>query len=246
MILKHTFILLALPFFLALSPAPEANLDNHKMPSVTHEAWEILLQKHVSPEGKVNYIGFKKDLVSLDSYLAYLGANPVEKSWSGNEEMAYWINLYNASTIKLILDHYPLSSIMKIQGGKAWDTKWIKSGSKTYSLNNIENDILRPKFKDARIHFAVNCAAKSCPPLLNRAWTLSRVERYFEQQANKFINNPAYNQIAADEIRISQIFEWYAADFGNIIDYLNEYSKVKINSNAKVSYIPYDWALNEY
>ena len=89
----------------------------------------------------------------------------------GQKKMAYWINVYNAFTIKMIVDNYPVSSITKLHGGKPWDVKWIELGEKKYSLNEIEHNILRPQFKDARIHFAVNCAAQSCPPILNKAWT---------------------------------------------------------------------------
>ncbi len=159
--------------------------------------------------------------------------------------MAFWINAYNAFTVKLIVDNYPISSIMKLDNGKVWDRKWINIGGKTYSLNNIENDILRPQFKDPRIHFAVNCAAKSCPPLLNRAWTAANLESNFEKQARAFINNPEFNKISAKEVEVSKIFDWYASDFGNLIDYLNKYSSTKINANAKVKFREYDWALNE-
>ncbi|NRB54137.1 MAG: DUF547 domain-containing protein [Saprospiraceae bacterium] len=181
----------------------------------------------------------------IEQYLKELADNPVQKSWTKAQKMAYWMNAYNAFTVKLILDNYPITSITKLSGGKVWDKKWIKLGDKTYSLNNIENDILRPMYKDARIHFAVNCAAKSCPPLLNRAWTDVNLEYYLEGQAKRFINHPDYNQISADKVVISKIFEWYAEDFGNIIEYLNKYSKTKINPDAKVSYQEYDWALNQ-
>jgi hypothetical protein len=211
----------------------------------SHDAWNTLLQQYVSNTGVVNYKGLKNSQAQLDAYLESLAANPIQDSWSRNEKMAYWINAYNAYTVKLIVDNYPTSSITKLKGGKPWDVKWIKLGDQTYSLNNIENDILRPQYKDARIHFAVNCAAMSCPPLLNQAWTASNLNRNFEKQAKAFINNPAYNTIAADQVQISKIFEWYAGDFGNIIDYLNQYSNTTINADAKVSYVEYDWALNE-
>lgn len=211
----------------------------------THDLWNDLLKKHVSADGKVDYLGFKKDMAALESYLGGLTRNPVQDDWSRNEKMAYWINAYNAFTVKLILDNYPISSITKLDNGKTWDVKRITLGKNTYSLNNLENDILRPKFNDARIHFAVNCAAKSCPPLLNRAFMADKLDVQLEQQAKAFINNPKYNKISANEVQISKIFEWYAQDFGNIIEYLNKYSTTKINPNATVKYLEYDWALNE-
>jgi hypothetical protein len=211
----------------------------------SHDAWDKLLQQYVSAAGKVNYAGFKKDKAKLETYLDILQKNAPQNDWSRAEKMAFWINAYNAFTVKLIVDNYPVSSIMKLDGGKPWDRKWINIGGKSYSLNNIENDILRPQFKDARIHFAVNCAAKSCPPLLNRAWTAANLESNFEKQARAFINNPNFNKISAKEVEVSKIFEWYASDFGNLIEYLNKYSATKINANAKVKYREYDWALNE-
>ena len=210
-----------------------------------HGVWNQLLGKHVSSSGKVNYKGFKKDISSLKAYLKILAENPIQSNWSRSEKMAYWINAYNAFTVKLIVDNYPISSITKLDGGKPWDKKWIKLGDKTYSLNQIENDILRPQYKDARIHFAVNCAAKSCPPLLNKAWTAKNLESNFERQAKAFINNAQFNKVSAKKIEISKIFEWYAVDFGDIVQYINKYSTIQAKGNAKVSYLEYDWSLNE-
>ncbi len=211
----------------------------------SHSGWNTLLTQFVTSSGKVNYKGLKAKQKDLEAYLKLLADNPVPSTWSRNEKMAYWINAYNAFTVKLILDNYPLSSITNLSGGKVWDKKWIQLGGKTYSLNNIENDILRPRYKDARIHFAVNCAAKSCPPLLNRAWTASNLNTCLDRQAKQFINNSQYNKVSADKVVISKIFEWYAADFGDIVTYFNKYSTTSINANAQVSYQNYDWALNQ-
>ncbi|MEO1628882.1 MAG: DUF547 domain-containing protein, partial [Bacteroidota bacterium] len=188
---------------------------------------------------------FKADRSALDAYLKMLSANPPSSSWSSKEAMAFWINAYNAFTVQLIVDNYPLSSITNLDGGKTWKVKRISIGGKKYSLDQIENGILRPTYKDARIHFAVNCAARSCPPLLNRAWTAANLNSNFDKQAKAFINNPKFNKIGAGKVEISKIFEWYAADFGNIVDYLNKYSTTKISSGAAVGYLDYDWALNE-
>ncbi|TAK34719.1 MAG: DUF547 domain-containing protein [Saprospiraceae bacterium] len=227
----------------ALKQPPAQNAAPASPPS--HEAWDKLLKQYVSTAGKVNYAGLKKDVARLDAYLATLSANPPQSSWSRGEKMAFWINAYNANTVKLIVDNYPLSSITKLHGGNPWKVEWIKIGGKTYSLDFIENGILRPQFKDARIHFAVNCAAKSCPPLLNRAWTAATLESNFEQQAKAFINNPAFNKISAKEVQVSKIFEWYAADFGDLASFLNKYAATPIKPNAKVKYLEYNWALNE-
>lgn len=210
-----------------------------------HALWDQLLRKHVDEVGRVDYAGFRADRSELDAYLASLRTHPVQDSWSGAEKMAYWINAYNAFTIKMIVKNFPVKSIMDLHGGKAWDVEWIELGDQTYTLNQIENDILRPQFEDARIHFAVNCAARSCPPLLNRAWMASNLEANFEKQARAFINNKKYNRITPNSVQVSRIFEWYAGDFGNLIDFLNRYSTTKIKSGAAVSYLEYDWGLNE-
>ena len=232
----------------AVNKEPEVEekpIEAPKPKKASHEAWDKLLRSYVSSTGKVNYAGFKSNKSALDAYLKHLEENPIESNWTRGEKMAYWINAYNAFTVKLIVDNYPLASITKLHGGKPWDVKWIKLGNKTYSLNNIENDILRPQYKDARIHFAVNCAAKSCPPLLNRAWTAANLNSNFEKQAKAFINNASFNKISADKVQISKIFEWYAGDFGNIITYLNKYANTKINPSAKVEYLEYNWDLNK-
>lgn len=211
----------------------------------SHAAWDALLKKHVGADGKVNYKGIKADKAKLEGYLKELSAQAPSDSWSRNEQLAYWINAYNAFTIKLIIDKYPVASIRDLHQGNPWDVKWIKLGDKTYSLNNIENDIIRPTFKEPRIHFAVNCAAKSCPPLLNRAWTADALETLLEQQAKAFINNPAFNKVESGKAQVSKIFEWYATDFGNLADYLNRYAKTKLKKGAPIQYLEYNWALNE-
>ncbi|MCB9306578.1 MAG: DUF547 domain-containing protein [Lewinellaceae bacterium] len=210
-----------------------------------HKGLDSLLQKYVSEAGKVDYKGLKTDKAALDAYCDLLSANPVQEHWSREEKMAYWINAYNAFTLKLITDHYPTKSIMNFDGGKTWDIRRIRIGGKKYSLNNIENDILRPQFGDARIHFAINCAARSCPPLWNHAYTAENLETTLESRARAFINNSKYNTIAANRARVSKIFEWYAADFGDLKSFLNRYSDVALNKNAAVSFNEYDWALNE-
>ncbi len=209
----------------------------------SHQAFDDLLRKHVSSTGKVNYRGFKKDQAKLKGYLKQLEGQAVESGWSKNKKLAYWINAYNAYTIDMIVNNYPVKSITDLEGGKPWDKKFINLNGKTLSLNNIENDIIRPTFKDARIHFAVNCAAKSCPPLLNKAWTAGNLQSELEKRTKAFINDSSYNTISSGSATISKIFEWYAVDFGNLNEYLAKYSTV--NGDTKISYNEYDWSLNE-
>ncbi len=213
-----------------------------KMMGVDHKAFDALLRKHVSSAGSVNYAGFKSDVSKLDAYIAILAANPVQDSWSRNDKLAYWINAYNANTIKLIVNNYPVAKITDLEGGKPWDKKWIKLGSKTYSLNNIENDIIRPQFKEPRIHFAVNCAAKSCPTLMNKAWLPNNLESDFAKMTKAFVNNSNYNDISSSGASVSKIFEWYGEDFGDVKAFINKYSNTKINGDLKFK--EYDWSLN--
>ncbi len=211
----------------------------------SHEAFDTLLKKHVSATGKVNYKNLKADKAALEAYLKMLSENTPVDSWSKNDKFAYWINAYNAATMKTIVDNYPLSSITKLDGGKTWDVKRVKLGDKTYSLNDIENNILRP-MGDARIHFAINCAAKSCPPLLNQAFTAKNLNALLESRTKKFINDPKANALSkGGEIKISKIFDWYGKDFYNITEFINRYAVSKVNDKAKIGYAEYDWALNE-
>ena len=210
-----------------------------------HSAFDALLKAHVSNTGEVDYTAIKNMVSILDKYLGYLSQNVPASSASKNEKLAFWINTYNANTIKLIVDNYPVASIMDLYGGKAFDNKWISMGGVKLSLNDIENNKIRAKFNEPRIHFAVNCAAKSCPPILNSAWTADNLHANLEARAKAFVNDSAYNKLAAGSVQISKIFEWYAKDFPeDIVSYLNKYSKTKIEADAKVSYIEYDWALN--
>lgn len=221
--------------------------SNDKKPAVAaglHDNFDALLRKYVSSSGVVNYNGFKKDEAKLNAYLSTLEKTRIEKNWSRNKKLAFWINAYNAFTIKLILKNYPLKSIMDLNNGKPWDVKWIKIDQRTLSLNNIENDIIRPKFNEPRIHFAVNCAAKSCPPLLNKAWTSSNLNSNLERQTKSFINNSKYNTITANNVEVSKIFDWYGKDFGDLSAYLNKYSKTKIGKGTSVNFKAYNWELN--
>ena len=206
-----------------------------------HLEFDKILKTHVSSSGKVNYKGIKGDKDRLENYLALVSNNEPKANAERNEKLAYWINVYNAYTIKLIVDNYPINSITDLEGGKPWDKKWIKIGSQTYSLNHIENEIIRPQFKEPRIHFAVNCAAKSCPPISNRAWKASSLEADLEKAAKAFINNSAYNKFNNGKAQVSKIFEWYKEDFGDLKAYLSKYSGQEVK---EISYAEYNWSLN--
>lgn len=227
------------------APADVVKKEDWKNGKPDHNAFNKLLSKHVSSSGKVNYKGFKADNHMLEDYLSQLQDNPIKSGWSKKEKLAYWINAYNAYTIKLIVDNYPVSSITDLHGGKPWDAKWIKLDGKTLSLNNIENDIIRPTFKEPRIHFAVNCAAKSCPPLSNSVWTAANLESKFETATKKFVNDSKYNSVSSSGANVSKIFEWYKEDFGDLTAFLNKYANSPLGSGGKISFMEYDWKLNE-
>jgi hypothetical protein len=214
-----------------------------------HAKWDALLKKHVSPQGKVNYKTFKADKDKLEEYLKNLSDNMPKSNWTEDQKKAYWMNTYNAAAVKLILDNYPTKSIQDIGGfKKPWHIKFISLGGKMYDLNTIEHEILRKQFNDPRIHVGINCASYSCPKLHTSAFTAANTNTELEKLMKEFINDPSKNKISANNLELSQIFNWFKEDFtktGNLIDYLNKYSNIKINANAKISYLKYNWSLNE-
>ena len=212
--------------------------------SISHTIFDELCKKHISSTGVVNYTQFKIDEGQLDAYLALLGKNPPTDTWSRTAQLAYWINAYNAFTIKLILKNFPVKKITDLHEGNPWDQKWIKIGTESYSLNNIEHDIIRPEFNEPRIHFAVNCAAVSCPPINNKAWTEENLEAELDRATRTFINNPKLNQISRSSVQLSKIFEWYKSDFGDLIQFINKYSQSKISKGSTLNYLEYNWSLN--
>ncbi len=222
---------------------------------VTHEKFTALLKKHVDSDGMVNYKGFVADSTALNDYLKILEANhPNEKNWSKDERLAYWINAYNAFTIRLIIRNYPVKSIKDLGGSiyrvnTTWDIKFIHIEGETYHLNNIENSIIRKEFDEPRIHFALVCAAMSCPRLRNEAFEAKTLDAQLEEQAVHFFNSKKRNEISAYNPKASKLMTWYSGDFKGHADdinaYINKYSKVKIKEGVKLDYLDYDWALNE-
>lgn len=208
-----------------------------------HRTWDTLLKKHVTQEGWVSYRDFKKDEAILDYYLRSLANNPPSEVASKNAKLAYYINLYNAGTVKLILNHYPLNSIKEISN--PWGKAFLKVGQKTISLEEIEHVILR-KMGEPRIHFAINCASISCPRLLNQAYTSQNIELQLQNVTKSFILNQEKNKIDAEDWKLSKIFKWFSADFnsyGGVIAFINQYLQAPIHK-PRVTYTTYDWGLN--
>ena len=204
----------------------------------------------------MNYKGFIQDSVKLNLYLDSLSQHPPDPgTWTREEQIAYWINAYNAFTVKLIISHYPVKSIMDIRPklyvpliNTAWHIKFFKIGGVDFNLDRIEHGILRKQFSEPRIHFAIVCASYSCPQLRNEAFTAGKLNDQLNDQANRFINDPKKNSISADRIEVSQIFNWFSGDFTKektLIRYLNTYSTVHIDDRATVKYMEYNWSLNE-
>ena len=212
---------------------------------VNHTTWNQLLKKHVSDQGKVDYLGFKKDLTELNAYLDWLSNCKPSETWSKDQLMAFWINAYNALTIKLIVDRYPISSIKDIYS--PWNIKVITIANKTLSLNNIEHDILR-KMGDPRIHFGIVCASISCPKLQNEAFNTQNTNRLLNKASKEFLADSTKNELTTDAAELSKIFKWFAKDFkqeGSLIDFLNKFADIRIASNATISFKDYNWGLNE-
>ncbi|WP_299435983.1 DUF547 domain-containing protein [uncultured Aquimarina sp.] len=211
-----------------------------------HSVWNQLTKKYVSSKGKVNYNGFKSNISTIEKYLSHLQVTSPKKDWTKKEKLAYWFNLYNAATVQLIANAYPIKSIKDINGGKPWDKKFVKSGNQIYSLNQIENTIVRPNFNEPRLHVAFNCAAVSCPKLLNEAFSPSKLYSQLNKLSSTWINDPTKNKITENSIEISKIFEWYGSDFKKgIIPFINRYATIKANGSAKIQYLEYNWNLND-
>ena len=210
--------------------------------------FDSLLQKNVDKTGKVDYQSLKNNETLLDNYLAYIQNNEPTKDWSSNKKKAFWINTYNAYTIKIILNNYPLKSIrdIKIDGKTAWKIPFVKVGQKRYTLDQIEHKILRKKFNDPRIHVGINCASVSCPRLWNFAFTEDNIASSLDNLMKEFINNTTRNKISKNNLEISEIFNWFSKDFmknGTIINYLNTYAAIKISEKASIKYLTYDLSL---
>ncbi|NND07497.1 MAG: DUF547 domain-containing protein [Saprospiraceae bacterium] len=220
---------------------------------IVHDVWNKLLSKHVDGDGWVDYLGFQQDSLVLNQYLDLLSsAHPNAKNWSRNERLAYWINAYNAFTVKLIVNHYPVESIKDIKNGipfvnTVWDIKFIQIEDRTYDLNNIEHGIIRKQFDEPRIHFAVNCASVSCPKLLNQAYIATTLDEQLTDAARTFLNDPLRNRL--EENKVSSIFSWFSGDFksksGSVRSFINTYAPAQLDSEAKLEYLEYNWSLND-
>lgn len=238
--------------------------DETSTEQVDHGAWQELLDAYVRADDAgvnlVNYASFSAsdgDRAKLTTYLRYLqGLDPL--AYPRAEQMAYWINLYNALTVHVVLSEYPVDSIKEIHEGVVpntgpWGDVHASVNGRDLTLDDIEHGILRPLWKDKRIHYAVNCAAYGCPHLLATAFTAANTESLLEQGARDYVNNPrGVDFVDEDFIVISSIYDWYAEDFGDteesvvahLVEYADEHLAGRLEGfEGSVDY-EYDWSLN--
>ena len=239
---------------LAKEPMQKTEVNQTESVLLDHSLWDELTKAHVNENGYPNYKGFIQDSSKFNTYLNQLTSNHPKESWSSNERKAFWINAYNAFTVKLIVDNYPVETIKDLGGGiyrvnTPWDIKFIQIKDKTYHLNDLEHNILRKEWSDPRIHAAVNCASISCPKLMKGAYLAEQLDEQLDRQMKAFIHDTTKNIIGEKEVKLSKLFKWFSGDFKvehtSVIDYINSYSDVKIKKSARVEYFDYDWGLNE-
>ncbi len=245
-----------------LWPRWEAN-DAKSATIVDHAAWGAFLQKylvtnHPSGINRVRYGAVTpEDRRSLDGYVARLSSVRVA-GLNRTEQKAYWINLYNALTVRVILERYPVKSIRDIRLGGLfssgpWDAKLVTVEGEKVSLNDIEHRILRPIWRDNRIHFAVNCASIGCPNLAAEPFTAATTERLLDEAARAYVNHPRGVSVAGGRLTASSIYDWYQADFDGseegVLRHFRAYAAPALATALAVvsgSFrYRYDWSLNE-
>ena len=238
--------------------------DETSVERIDHSAWQDILDGYVAadPSG-VNLVDYEglaagaEDTAKLAGYLEYLQElDP--RDYNRAEQMAYWINLYNALTVKVVLDGYPVETIRDIHEGVVpytgpWDDVHARVAGEDLTLNHMEHGILRPIWQDRRIHYAVNCAAYGCPHLLDTVFTAANTEELLELGARDYVNNPrGVDVVDEDFVVISSIYDWYAEDFGDteesVVEHLIEYAQGDLAAflegfEGAMEY-DYDWSLN--
>lgn len=222
-----------------------------------HAKWDEVLKAHVR-SGVVDYAVLHDKPALLDGYLSELTAvcKKDYDGWSREQQVALWVNAYNAFNVHLILEHYPLKSIRQIGvlPGAAWREKFIAMGQLVgvdakLSLNDIEHEILRKKFPDARLHFALVCASKSCPELRGEAYRAERLGEQFDDAGRRFLADATKNQLSGATWKVSSIFKWYREDFERdgpgLVPFLRRLSGApKDGVTPELEFLDYDWSLN--
>ncbi|MFQ6133509.1 MAG: DUF547 domain-containing protein, partial [Armatimonadota bacterium] len=199
--------------------------------TVDHSLLTKVLEQYVNEDGMVDYRGLRENRGDLDAYLELLAGTDPESLRSRDEKLAYWINAYNATTLQYVLDEYPLASVKDVnKGGKDfWHSREFTLGGREYLIDAIENEVIRPRFEEPRIHFVLVCAAMGCPRLEAHAFTGQDLEQRLETATRRFVNNPGKNRVdvAGGKLHLSSIFKWYAPDFekaaGSVKAYVRGY-----------------------
>jgi hypothetical protein len=230
---------------------------------VDHAPWRDFLRRHLVKASdsinRVDYAGVSvEEKSALQNYLDALQRLPVSRMTRA-QQRAYWINLYNAGTVRLILEHYPVQSILDIDispgwfSNGPWDSKLYNIEGRPVSLNDIEHRILRPIWQDPRIHYALNCASLGCPNLLAEPFTAAEGEQLLDQAARAFVNHPRGVHIDDTDLVVSSIYHWFKVDFGGsdqgVIDHLRRFAEAglaaRLGNIHKISGHQYDWSLND-
>lgn len=215
---------------------------------INHKPFNEILKTYVS-QGQVDYEGLKankQDLTKFRTYLDAVGGAKVDGT--SDAKLAFYLNAYNATVIDAVIANLPIDSVMKVDG--FFKTVKHKIGGKEMTLDDLENKIVRPEFKDPRVHFGLVCGAKSCPPLKSKAFTESNVQTLLEKNAKSFIKSAT--KIEGDSVSTSKLFEWFADDFkakeGSVANYLAQYlpehKDVLGAQTVKIHFTEYNWALN--
>ncbi len=266
-------VLAAMALALAARPAaaaPEADLwprwqahEPTSTKSIDHGPWTRLLRTYVVEGGDgVNRFRYAAvspdDRSALEAYVSRLAATPIS-AFNRAEQFAYWVNLYNALTIQVVLDHYPVDSIRDIDispglfADGPWGAKLLTIEDEAVSLDDIEHRILRPIWREPRIHYVVNCAAIGCPDLHPEALTADNAERIMRQAAITYVNHPRGARIEDGELIVSSIYAWFEEDFGDseaaVVAHLRRYAepplKARLAGRAGYDDYEYDWRLND-
>ena len=232
------------------------------LPMIDFAIWDSLLHQYIDRQGRVDYRTWKNQQPqTLANWLAVLAQTEPNLDLTRDQQLALWINLYNAFTVSTILERYPIASIRPIVLGipnwiaflRFFQRRIYRFANQTYSLAQIENEILRDRLQEPRIHFAIVCASIGCPLLRPEAYIPERVEQQLEHDVAQFINNPdkVRYDAATGTLYCSKIFKWYRQDFlavaPSIPDYIRRYLKSDspLLSSTPVTYLPYDWSLNQ-
>ncbi len=237
--------------------APKIYAQNSELPENLHQTFDELLQKYVHGN-RFDYEGIfnnKKDLQQLFDYVDLLEKQNTA-SWEKNDALAFWINLYNAATLELVLQNYPLKSIKDIGGlfSSPWKREVATVAGRKLNLDAIENDVIRKEFGDARIHFAVNCASIGCPPLANYAYSGKQLDAQLNENTKRALNDPNWVKITEDKLWVTKIFDWYKGDFeadaGSVRKFIAKFrpadQQIILDDSRKIETMDYNWNLNQF